>query len=191
MKKNFNDFLIIVLIHIALLNNNLLAQSRASFQCDLSTGIKKRSTNFICTEGKFEIYFWGIVPEKAVQMVDIESGNVEMVSYMYEKSFDEAYIIAYSDYSDSVIGACSPSIMLENARMGALESCNISSSKQRKVNGFPSVRTYAYQPDMNEYFVYEVILAKNRLYQIIALKKGQNIDRQTVKDFFGSFRTSM
>lgn len=141
-------------------------------------------------DGKFKVNFPG-TPEISSQMVPTEAGDIEMFSYMVEKSATEAFMIAYGDYPSSMIDGNDPYDLIEGARDGALEKNVIESNKRMKVDGFPGTRTFAYDSTQNLYYVYEVVLANNRLYQIMAVRDGDYPTDKTIEDFMDSFTITM
>ncbi len=163
----------------------------SSGQSDSDEAEEEEIEYYVSKDGQFKANFWGATPELSSQMVPTEAGDIEMFSYMYEKSATEAFMIAYGDYPSSLIEGNDPYVLIEGARDGALETCTIESNKKLKVNGFPALRTYAIDEIQNYYYVYEVVLAKNRLYQVMALRDGSYPDDATVEEFLDGFVITM
>ena len=145
---------------------------------------------FVSKDGKFKARFPGD-PTRESQMVPTEAGDIEMISFIYEKSATEAYLVAYSDYPSSLIDPANPMILLENARDGSLEGNFVESNKELKVNGWPAIRTKAIDKVQNMYYVLEVIMAKNRLYQLLIVRNGSYPSDESIKDFMDAFVITM
>ena len=75
---------------------------------------------FVSKDGQFKANFPGD-PQRDAQMVATEAGDIEMISFVYEKSATEASMIAYSDYPSSLIDGQDPMTILGNARDGSLD----------------------------------------------------------------------
>lgn len=146
---------------------------------------------FISKQGKFKADFMGGRPKQTSEMVPTDAGNIEMFSFVYEKSATEAFMIAYGDYPSALVEGQDPYGLIESARDGALEGSTQEDNEKLKVNGFPATRTYAFNPTNNIYYVYEVILAKNRLYQVMAARDGDYPSDNTVERFVDGFTITM
>jgi hypothetical protein len=145
---------------------------------------------YVSKDGKFKVKFHG-TPEVTSQMVQTEAGEIEMFTFIYEKSATEAYMVAYGDYPSSLIDGADPYELLEASRDGALETSKIEENKNMKVDGFPAIRTKAINVAENYYYVYEVILAKNRLYQVMIVRDGDYPSEDVVPDFVDDFQITM
>lgn len=145
---------------------------------------------YVSKDGKFKVKFPG-TPEVTSQMVPTDAGEIEMFTYIYEKSATEAYMVAYGDYPSALIDGADPYELLEASRDGALETSKIEDNKDMKVNGFPAIRTKAIDVEQNFYYIYEVILAKNRLYQVMIVRDGDYPSDSVVSDFVDDFEITM
>ncbi|HBG69359.1 MAG: hypothetical protein A2W93_16100 [Bacteroidetes bacterium GWF2_43_63] len=145
---------------------------------------------FVSKDGQFKAFFPG-EPQKDAQMVATEAGDIEMISFVYEKSATEASMIAYSDYPSSLIDGQEPMTILGNARDGSLEGNFVESNDEMKVNGWPAIRTKAIDKTQNLYYVLEVILAKNRLYQLLMVRDGSYPTDDAVEKFMDTFEITM
>lgn len=145
---------------------------------------------FISKDGQFKARFPG-EPTRDSQMVPTEAGDIEMISFVYEKSATEASMIAYSDYPSSLVDGQDPMTLLGSARDGSLEGNFVESNKEIKVGGWPAIRTKAIDKTQNLYYVLEVILAKNRLYQLLMVRDGSYPTDEAIEEFMDTFVITM
>lgn len=145
---------------------------------------------FVSKDGQFKVSFPGD-PQRDAQMVATEAGDIEMISFVYEKSATEASMVAYSDYPSSLVDGQEPMTILTNARDGSLEGNFVESNDDIKVNGWPAIRTKAIDKTQNLYYVLEVVLAKNRLYQVLMVRDGSYPTDEAIEEFMDSFVITM
>ena len=112
-----------------------------------------------------------------------------MVNYMYEKSADEVYMVAYSDYSEGFGSSHDSNALLEGARDGALESLGLETAKEEefgKHQGYPSLYFTA---ESDTYSVaYKCIMVNDRLYQVAILASGKILAKKEIDPFLKSFK---
>lgn len=147
---------------------------------------------FVSKDGQFKINF-PESPEITSDIVPTDAGDIELYSFLYEKSATEAYMVAYGDYPSALVDEDDPYSMLISARGGALEDMEalIEDEKEFEINKFPALRTYAISQTDNYYIVYEAALANNRLYQIMMVRDGTYSSEENVESFMDSFVITM
>lgn len=137
-------------------------------------------------EGNFKIAFPG-EPTVTSEAVPTEIGDIQMKMYMYEKSRDEAYMVAYSDYPQEAVDAGDKKEMLRGSKEGVVGNiaATIEEEKDIEIDGNPGVFFKAKGPEFAT--VYKLFLVKNRLYQIGILKAAAYPSDADVKGFLDSF----
>lgn len=194
MKKNF--IYAVFLGFLAVAGLSFVSCSGKSSQAETSTDAVKEEAEdeaedmFVCKDGQFKANFPS-KPEYSTQMVPTEAGDIEMISYVYEKSATEAYMIAYSDYPSKLIDGQEPMDLLKSARDGSLEGMEIENNQEMKVSKWPAIRTNAVNKAENLYYILEVVMAKNRLYQVLMVRDGTYPSDNAVEDFMDSFVITM
>jgi len=130
-------------------------------------------------------------PMYHTQLVPVASDvKVEMVSYIYEKSVNESFMISYCDYPEQALKD-DPFEMLETARSGAVLNNIVESEFKSEVDGWPAITTKSIDKETGYYYILRVILAKNRLYQIQMLNKDRYSSDEAVKMFMDAFTVTM
>jgi len=141
-------------------------------------------------DGLFIVTFPG-QPLYHTQLVPVaENVEVEMVSYVYNISATESYMISYCDYPAPALKD-DPFELLETARSGAVLNNVVESESKSDVDGWPAITTRSIDQETGYYFILRVILAKNRLYQIQMLNKGSYSSEAAVKMFMDAFTVTM
>lgn len=153
---------------------------------DVADALGDAST-FVSDEGNFSINFPG-TPTEETQSVPTEVGNIEMVTFMYEKSATEVYMVAYSDYPSALIELSNAKDLLGGAKDGALGTygATVSTEKDITVDGNPGMY---FKANSDSYYVtYEIYLVENRLYQIVILKDGAYATEDDYNKFTKTFK---
>lgn len=138
-------------------------------------------------DGKFKISFQG-EPTVSSDMIPTEVGDIEMTSFLYEKSITEAYMVAYNDYPSEILENSSVDDMLDGAKNGSASSMNIVSfdvEKDMEIAGNPG--RYFKGNNGSYYIEYKLFLKGNRLYQIAIIRDGSYATAERTDEFFGSF----
>ncbi len=142
---------------------------------------------FQSEDGKFEINFFG-KPSESNETVATEVGDIEMMTFMYEKSATEVYMVAYSDYPSAMVELSSAQDLLEGGKNGAVSSLGIYDfeyEEEAEKNGNPGLR---FKGNNSNYYVeYEMYLVGNRLYQVAILRDGSYATPERADAFFSSF----
>jgi hypothetical protein len=153
----------------------------------LDEAVENVSTEaFVDEDGFFSIKFPG-EPTVESQNVPTEVGDIEMVTFMYEKSATEVYMVAYSDYPSALIEMSDPAELLQGAKDGALGTygATISEESEVEMDGNPGMM---FKANSDSYYVtYEIYLVDNRLYQIVILKDGSYPSEDDYNTFIKSF----
>lgn len=137
-------------------------------------------------EGNFKIIFPG-EPTVTSETVPTDIGDIQMKMYMYEKSREEAYMVAYSDYPQEAVDAGDKKEMLQGSKEGVVGniSASVEEEKEIEIDGNPGVYFKAKGPVFTT--VYKLYLVKNRLYQVGILKAAVYPSDAEIKAFLNSF----
>lgn len=170
------------------LNNDLLsAVDELAEEVEETVEEASNEDLFHSEDGRFKIKFLG-KPQESSDIVPTEVGNIEMVSYLYEKSVTEAYMVAYSDYPSQLIENSSVEDMLIGARDGSSGNLGITSfdlDEKIEMDGNPGLY---FKGNANRiYAEYKLYLVGNRLYQIAILRDGSYSKPERSDEFFNSF----
>lgn len=143
---------------------------------------------FSSKDGRFKINFSG-EPKESSDIISTEAGDIEMTTYLYEKSVTEAYMVAYNDYPSELVKNTSIDVMLDGAKDGSSSSMGITIfdlEENLKIEGNPGRH---FKGNNGSYYVeYKLFLKGNRLYQIAIIRDGSYATEERTKDFFGSFK---
>ena len=143
---------------------------------------------FYSEDGKFKINFFG-TPTHSSDVVETEVGNIEMTTYLYEKSVTEAYMVAYNDYPTEMIENASMEDMLDGAKEGSASSMGITKfdlDQDEMVEGNPGRH---FRGNNGSYYVeYKLFVTGIRLYQIAIIRDGSYATTERTEEFFGSFK---
>lgn len=190
------NYLLSLLIVIGLLSCNSSSNQDAvnalnDLQKELdkieNTDLSDISTDkFHSVEGKFKINFPG-TPQQTQESIPTDVGKIEMVSFMYEKSVTEAYMVAYSDYPSEMVKASDTKTMLNDAKNGFLGELGLTVDKEEEItiDGFKGISFKA--KGGTYYTVFKDVLVNNRLYQFGILKDGSYPSEEAIKSFIDSF----
>lgn len=165
--------------------NNLDALNKLD---SISNALNSSATGekFTSVDGKFKIAF-PAEPDIKSDTVATDVGIIEMISFTYEKSITEAYMIAYCDYPSEIVKKSDPDVLLQGAKEGALSSQKATMESDEKItlDGNPGYYFTAVKGDY--YMCYKIFLKGNRLYQILMLRDGAYPSAEAVEEFMGSF----
>jgi hypothetical protein len=140
-------------------------------------------------KGLFSITFPG-EPGYSVEDVETAVGKLKMHTYLYEKSNDAAYMVAYIDYPADMVEESDNDVLLDAALDGALSSWGINVDKAKKEttwhSGYKGI--FCKESNGDTYAAYEVVLKGARLYQIAILQYGKSIGKKELSTFYDSFK---
>lgn len=144
----------------------------------------------VAEDGYFKLSFPG-EPTRNSEIVPTEVGDITMVSYMYEQSSTQVYMLAYSDYPSKYVYESNAADLIDGGRTGALESLGITTTEtleDLKLKGHPGQEFTA---NNGQFFVrYRMYLVNNRLYQLACLSDGSYSDEKTFAKFVKSFKVA-
>ncbi len=139
-------------------------------------------------DGRFKIKFQG-EPKVASDIVPTDAGNIEMASFMYEKSATEAYMVAYSDYPSEMVKKSSVDEMLLGAKNGSSGNLGITKfDLEEKIELDGNKGLYFRGSAGSIYVEYKIYLVANRLYQVAILRDGAYSKPERSDEFFDSFQ---
>lgn len=162
----------------------ITAGKKATDLCAFVAMIKKEK--YYSADGKFKIMFPGN-PIRTEEKVPTDIGNITMVMFMFEKSKEEAYMAAYSDYPAEAMQGLDPYQLLDGSKNGVLSNFGATEQnlKKFKIKGFSAI---TFEGKGNTFCTsYLLVLRNNRLYQAGILKSGSLPNKKYVKSFIGSF----
>ena len=139
-------------------------------------------------DGRFKVKFAG-EPKVNSDIVPTDVGNIEMMSFLYEKSLTEAYMVAYSDYPSALVEQSSANDMLIGARDGSSGKIGITSfdlDEEIEIDGNPG--RYFKGKAKSIHAEYKIYLVGNRLYQVAILRDGAYSMPKRSDEFFNSFQ---
>lgn len=165
-------------------------ESKKELSHEVDNVIEESSSNglFKHEDGRFEINFMK-APKIESQNVPTEVGDIEMVTFMYEKSATEAYMVAYADYPSAIIEASETEELLKGGKSGAAQSLGIneySEEKEISMHEFPGLH-FKGKSANGTYVVYDIYMVNNRLYQIAILRDGSYPSEESISNFNGTF----
>lgn len=139
-------------------------------------------------DGGFKINFFGISPIVSSETVPTDVGNIEMTTYMYEKSVTEVYMVAYSDYPSQSFEFSTPEDLLLGGKEGAISSLGVTQLDLEEDMDLDGNSGLHFKGVAGTFYVeYEMYIVKNRLYQIAILRDGSYPSQTSVDSFLGTF----
>jgi hypothetical protein len=154
-----------------------------------TTTKKTNEYNYFEKNPNFKINFFGIEPSISENPVETEIGTIYMTTYMYEKTMNEIYMVAISDFPEEHIAGSDKTGLLEGAKNGYCNNLNmsVSNSKTVYIDSHQGIYFEASSSD-NYYTAAADYLVKNRLYQIAILRIDRMPSENEIKDFIFSFK---
>ncbi|MBE2246414.1 MAG: hypothetical protein IAE67_04100 [Candidatus Competibacteraceae bacterium] len=151
-----------------------------------STTTSENVNKFTTEEGNFKIAFPG-EPTISNEKVPTEVGDIDMHMYMYEKGYDEAYMVAFSDYPKELVDAGDKGEMLQGSKEGVVSniSAKLEDEKKIEIDGHPGLFFKAKGPQFAT--VYKLFMVNNRLYQVGILRASDYPSDADTKSFLDSF----
>jgi len=169
------------------LNHDLL--SAVDELAEETTEVEEADDDLYYSEdGGFKVKFAG-EPKVSSDIVPTDVGDIEMMSFLYEKSITEAYMVAYSDYPTAMVEQSSAKDMLIGAKNGSSGNMGITSfdlDEEVEMDGNPGMY---FKGNANSiYAEYKIFLVGSRLYQIAILRDGSYATPERSDEFFSSFK---
>lgn len=137
-------------------------------------------------DGNFRINF-PVAPKVESQTIPTEVGNMEMITYLYEKSITEAFMVAISDYPTAMIEAGDVNSLLEGAKNGFLGELGLSIVEENNISLGNNPGMYFKASNETYFVVFKDYLVKNRLYQIGIMRDGSFPSDEAINSFINSF----
>ena len=196
MKPNY--LLITALVVTSALSITSCGPSEADLQKAIREGEKgmkpppekeEKTELFTSADGKFSVNFFGASLVQNSTNVPTDLGDIEMVSFIYEKSVTEAYMVTYSDYPSAYVNSAEGGEeLLDAAKDGALRNLGIKtteSERKIKMDGYPGL---FFTGNNGQYFItYKIYLVGSRLYQVAILRDGSYALQNSIDTFMNSF----
>ena len=148
---------------------------------------EKSWSEYASDDGRFSVLMPGS-PDEQTQAISTPVGSIDLHIFMVEKP-DIAYMVAYSDYPQVVVEKATTDEVLEGARNGALA----------KIQGrLLSEDVISYDEHSGREIEFTamdgiglgravILLADNRLYQVLAVGAKDSFPKNDVKRFIDSF----
>lgn len=168
-------------------NENTETITNNTENSNAETNVDPDKDLFVDNAGNFKIKFPG-EPQKNTQAVETEIGNVNMITFMYEKDAGEAYMLAYSDYPEDIVAANDHNKLLQNAKGGFIGSLGITIEEEKEIKLGDHSGIYFKGKSADYFVVMKDYLVKNRLYQIGVLATGSYPSDEAVENFVNSFK---
>ena len=142
---------------------------------------------FYSEDGAFKIMFQG-EPKQDEQIVPTVAGDIEMVTFMYEKSITEVYMVAYSDYPSQMVEESSVDEILANSKQGSSGNMGITSFDEEAEIEIDGNKGLFYKGKAGSLHVeYKLYMVSNRLYQLAIIRDGSYSQAERSAEFFDSF----
>lgn len=170
------------------LNHDLLSAVEELSEEEVETEEVSTDDLYHSVDGKFKVKFLG-EPTVSSDIVPTDVGDIEMMSFLYEKSVTEAYMVAYSDYPSAMVEKSSVKDMLIGAKNGSSGNLGITSfdlDEEVELDGNPGM--YFKGSANSIYAEYKIFLVGSRLYQVAILRDGSYSMPERSDEFFNSFQ---
>lgn len=137
-------------------------------------------------DGKFSILFPG-EPTVSTEKVETEIGTIDMSTFIYEKSSQEAYMVSYADYPAEMIKDVDQMEMLASSRNGVLENIGASVVEEKDITLDGHKGIYFKANSVSLYLIYKMVMVNNRIFQVAIMKEGGYPSDSEADSFIGSF----
>ncbi len=126
-------------------------------------------------------------PRVKLDPIQTEFGEIESMSFIYERNIIETYMVAYTDYPSMMVDASAPMALLQGAKEGSmLDGAEIDMEQEIEIKGYPGL--YFKSTFDGIYSEYKLYLVENRLYQVAILRDGDYATPAESDEFFNSFQ---
>jgi len=164
-----------------------LSDELAKLEEEAEAPVEVSGDIFTSDDGKFQIRFPGD-PEVTSENVPTDVGDIEMFTFMYEKSVTEVYMVAYSDYPSAMIELSKTEDLIQGAKEGVVGNIGATIEEEKKIT-LGDYEGIMFKAASETYFLYyKLYMVKNRLYQIGILRDGSYPEKSAVTDFIDSFK---
>lgn len=152
---------------------------------------KEGLRDFRSPDGKFTVRLPG-QPREQEQPVSTTAGAVMLRSYTVNLG-SRAFLVSYADYPEKAVDATNPTLILNGARDGMLNQIRARRLSERKVRvqgnyGRSVEADLTGSGGMELRASVRIVLAKNRIYQLIAITPTAEAGAAEVKEFLESLR---
>lgn len=139
-------------------------------------------------EGRFAATFPG-KPDVQVQSVPTAAGPISTKFFIVDKG-KYCFSINYADYSQEIMDACDPELMLEGAQEGATQAVRgvLLESKEISLDGHPGREAKVELPAKDGIVRVRFYLVNNRMYVVQALTFKSNASAPELTKFLDSFQ---
>lgn len=144
---------------------------------------------FVSADGEFSVAF-PAEPVESVEKLETEVGTVDTYMFIHEEGDSAVYIASYVDYPEELVAEGDEENMLEGAKNGQLSSLGASPVVEKAeditVDGYPGLFIKAYGDGL--YSISKIVLADERLYQIMVMSTEDYVAQESEDEFLGSFK---
>lgn len=145
-------------------------------------------TAFTSGAGHFSIHFPD-TPAISSENFPSAIGNIEITTYLYEKSASEAFTVAYSDYPAQLVNESNVDSLLQAGKQHLLVSLEIPDAEKEEKISLDDNKGIFFQGNNGKFHVVcEMYMVSNRLYQISILRDGSYPSEEEIGRFFRSFK---
>lgn len=158
---------------------------------ELTTGFMQKDFSelkeFKSPDNSFTIMLPKDIKEEK-QTVNTQLGPIEYLSYNAKAKYQE-FVVAYSDYPDSLVAVSDPKTSLDGARDGAVRNIQgtLLSETIIDMNGYPG-RELRIEGPQKIILISRIYLVEKRLYQIMAVSKPDHSFDKKINEVLNSFK---
>lgn len=144
---------------------------------------------FVSKEGKFSVAFPG-KPDATVRTIKTLDGDLEVHVIQFVRKDKDAFSVVYTDYPADKLKPSDPEKSLDQARDAGVDKLR-GKVKETKLKdfGFPARDLEVETQGVTSYS--RLVLAKNRLYVVVAAPDGNKASIEQAKKFIESFKVTM
>ncbi|MCB1172540.1 MAG: hypothetical protein KDK39_03190 [Leptospiraceae bacterium] len=144
------------------------------------------SAQHVYKTAKFSITFPG-QPSENTQDVETAVGRVEMHSVMHEAG-SSAYMLAYTDYPESLVRSENASVLLQNAKDSMAGSLGTAVTYEQKITLKGQPGLYYKAQGSGYYLAFKIYMVNNRLYQIGLMRNDRLPTDAEIDGYINTFR---
>ena len=151
------------------------------------TEVVAQEVVFTPPQGNFTIHF-PADPELTTRMVNSDYGPLEMKQYACDLDEKQFYIIAYTDYPETLIESNKVEDLLQEGKKEALKALGIEQiafEEPIQIGEHPGIHFRGQNGE--QYIEYRVYMVKKRLFQMTILSTGSYPTTEEIEGFMNSF----
>lgn len=143
---------------------------------------------FESAQGGFAVLMPG-TPTEQRQTAKTASGSIDAHMFVVDHG-DVAYMVAYSDYPNTMIQERTPKLILDGARDGAVANAKgrLLNESSVSMNGHPGREVHVEPVGGKVTITARIFLVGRRLYQVMVLMPKEKASSKDVNKFLDSFR---